>query len=68
MNFQIYKDKAGQFRWRLVANNSKIVADSGEGYHLKESCLHEIRQLLREIPRSYIFDTTETPWSSLTKD
>src|SRR5262249_23176662 len=30
--FEIYKDKSGQFRWRLKANNGKIIADSGEGY------------------------------------
>jgi uncharacterized protein YegP (UPF0339 family) len=29
---EIYKDKAGEFRWRRVARNGRIVADSGEGY------------------------------------
>ncbi len=28
----VYKDKKGEFRWRLVARNKRIVADSGEGY------------------------------------
>lgn len=32
MKFHIYADKAGEIRWRLVASNGKIVADSGEGY------------------------------------
>ena len=31
--FQIYRDQANQFRWRLVAPNGKIIADSGEGYY-----------------------------------
>src|SRR5262249_53086236 len=30
--FELYKDRQGQFRWRLKASNGKILADSGEGY------------------------------------
>lgn len=32
-HFQVYVDATGQFRWRLVAANGKIVADSAESYH-----------------------------------
>lgn len=27
-----YQDQAEQYRWRLVAGNGKIIADSAEGY------------------------------------
>lgn len=30
--FEIYQDAARAFRWRLIAPNNKIIADSGEGY------------------------------------
>lgn len=30
--FEIYRDDAGQHRWRLRATNGLIVAESGEGY------------------------------------
>ena len=30
--FEVYEDFARGFRWRLVAPNNKIIADSGEGY------------------------------------
>lgn len=30
--FEIYRDAAGSFRWRLKAVNGRIVGDSGEGY------------------------------------
>ena len=40
--FQLYKDKAGEWRWRLRANNGRIIADSGEGYTKKQGCLHGI--------------------------
>ena len=27
-----YQDEAGEYRWRRVASNGEIVADSAEGY------------------------------------
>lgn len=30
--FDVYQDTAGQWRWRLLALNGRIVADSAEGY------------------------------------
>jgi uncharacterized protein YegP (UPF0339 family) len=48
--FQIYKDKAGEFRWRLLADKNTIVADSGEGYKTREECERDIvvvKQLCR---------------------
>ena len=35
MKFQIYADKGGEFRWRLVAANGQIVASSGEPFDSK---------------------------------
>ena len=40
--FSVYKDAAGEWRWRLQATNGRIVADSGEGYEHKQDCLHAI--------------------------
>jgi uncharacterized protein YegP (UPF0339 family) len=42
MRFHVYKDTAGYLRWRLLAGNNKTIADSGEGYHNKQDCLHAI--------------------------
>ncbi len=39
--FEVYKDDAGEWRWRLVAGNNEIIA-SGEGYRDKRDCLHAI--------------------------
>ncbi len=30
--FKIYKDKRGKFRWRVVAENGKIVGSSSQGF------------------------------------
>jgi uncharacterized protein YegP (UPF0339 family) len=35
--FQVYRDADNQHRWRFVASNGKIVADSGEGYKTKRA-------------------------------
>ena len=40
--FQVYEDSAGEWRWRLVAGNGRIIAASGEGYRDKQDCLHGI--------------------------
>lgn len=42
MRYQIYTDANGHWRWRLVAANNRIIANSGEGYWNKEDCLHAI--------------------------
>jgi uncharacterized protein YegP (UPF0339 family) len=30
--FEVFRDRAGQWRWRLVHRNGRVLADSGEGY------------------------------------
>ena len=40
--YWVYKDAAGEWRWNLRASNSRIIADSGEGYRNKQDCLHAI--------------------------
>lgn len=43
MYFVMYKDQTGAWRWRLLAENHQIVADSGESYARKDDCRHGIR-------------------------
>lgn len=35
-SIQMYKDKAGKYRWRLVNQNGTIMANSGQGYSSKQ--------------------------------
>ncbi len=42
MRFETYIDKSGEHRWRLLANNERIVADSAEGNQNLGDCLHAI--------------------------
>lgn len=38
MKFEMYKDAAGEWRWRLIADNGKTIASSGEGYKNRGDC------------------------------
>ena len=44
--FQVYKDKAGEFRFRLTAKNGKIIATS-EGYKTLASCKKGIASVVK---------------------
>jgi uncharacterized protein YegP (UPF0339 family) len=43
--FEMYQDKAGQFRFRLKARNGKIIGTS-EGYTAKAGCLNGIESVM----------------------
>ena len=47
--FEMYTDKAGEFRFRLKARNGEIIAVS-EGYKSKSSCLNGIDSVRRNAP------------------
>ena len=43
--FEMYRDKAKEWRWRLKAANGRIVAESGEGYKRLGRCEAAIDRL-----------------------
>ena len=47
--FEMYTDKAGEFRFRLKTRNGEIIAVS-EGYKAKASCLNGIDSVRRNAP------------------
>ena len=49
--FEVYTDKAGEFRFRLKARNGEIIAVS-EGYKAKASCLNGIESVKKTAPDS----------------
>jgi uncharacterized protein YegP (UPF0339 family) len=42
MKFEVYRDKADGYRWRLLADNGKIIADSAESYVDDADAIHAI--------------------------
>ncbi|PIE77046.1 MAG: hypothetical protein CSA13_01295 [Clostridiales bacterium] len=51
--FQIYTDKAGEFRFRLLAKNGKNILSS-EGYKTKKSCLNGISSVAKNAPEAKV--------------
>lgn len=45
--FLIYRDRIGEYRWRLKAKNGRILADSAGGYHSAKACRRSIARLKR---------------------
>ena len=46
MKYTLYKDKAGEWRWRLKHSNGNILATSSEGYSSKagaEKCIENVK-------------------------
>lgn len=45
MKFEVYQDNTGQWRWRLVARNGRIMADSAESYVSERNAIEGIHTL-----------------------
>lgn len=46
--FEVYLDKAGEYRFRLTATNGQIIAVS-EGYKAKASCMNGIESVKKNV-------------------
>lgn len=47
--FEVYTDKAGQFRFRLTARNGQNIGKS-EGYTTKTACLNGVESVRKNAP------------------
>ena len=52
--FEVYQDKAGEYRWRLRAQNGQIIASCGQGYTEKRSCLAGVESVKRDAAEAPI--------------
>ncbi|OAQ53486.1 hypothetical protein HTG_08385 [Natrinema mahii] len=52
--FEVYEDRGGEWRWRLVHWNGNIVADSGEGYASRSNAERAARSVMRIAPNATI--------------
>ena len=53
--FEMYQDKAGEFRFRLKATNGQVIAIS-EGYSAKASCLNGIESVKKNAEAAEIVE------------
>ena len=51
--FEVYTDKAGEFRFRLKASNGEIILAS-EGYSAKSSCMNGIESVGKNAPEAEV--------------
>ena len=56
--FELFEDRAGEWRWRLVHRNGNVVATSGEGYSRKHNARKGLRSVMRNAEGA---DVTERP-------
>ncbi len=54
--FEVYEDAAGEWRWRLVARNGEIVADSGEGYATRQGAREAAERVQGDAPEADVLD------------
>ena len=47
--FEVYQDKAGEFRFRLKATNGQVIA-VGEGYKALAGCLNGVESVQKNAP------------------
>ena len=56
--FEVYLDKAGLYRYRLIASNGESIAMSEEGYKSKSGCMNGIKSVSVNSPDAEIVDET----------
>ncbi|MCI9667125.1 MAG: YegP family protein [Angelakisella sp.] len=56
--FEVYTDKAGEFRFRLKARNGEIIAVS-EGYKAKASCMNGVESVRKNAPDAPVVEEEE---------
>ncbi len=42
LEFEVYRDERGEYRWRLWSENGNKIAASGEGYRSRSACMRGI--------------------------
>jgi amphi-Trp domain-containing protein len=57
--FEVYLDRAEEWRWRLVHHNGNVIADGGEGYTSKQSALKGLRSVMANAPGATVRDESK---------
>ena len=58
MYYELRRDVNRKFRWRLISNNGRTVAESGEGYSRRCDCIRAV-DAVRFSADATIVDTTK---------
>ncbi|TWD81206.1 hypothetical protein FB561_2311 [Kribbella amoyensis] len=56
--FELYQDKAGEYRFRLKAGNGEVIATSSESYQTKASAQNGIESIKKNAAEAAVDDQT----------
>ncbi len=68
MKFEVYREGSanklstiltsgsGDWRWRLLSDNNRIIATGGEGYKNRGYCLHGIQLVMSATAATTVYD------------
>ncbi|SFR30438.1 Uncharacterized conserved protein YegP, UPF0339 family [Halorubrum sodomense] len=48
--FEVYRDAAAEWRWRLRHRNGNVLADSGEGYASRSNAVEAVTRVKANAP------------------
>ncbi|SDZ76745.1 amphi-Trp domain-containing protein [Haloplanus vescus] len=58
--FEVFRDRGGEWRWRLRHRNGNIIATSGESYTRKHNARKGLQSVVRNAPDAEVTDETLT--------
>ena len=56
LKFEIYRDAAKKYRWRLKAANGQIVAAANKGYKAKADCEKVVDLIKKDAPKAEVVE------------
>lgn len=59
LKFEVYRDAAKDYRWRLKGPDGKNLATAGQGYKSKASCLNGVKLMQKEADGKLTFEVYE---------
>jgi len=55
-DFEVFEDRGGKHRWRLLADNGKIIADGGRGFSGERDARESIERVIGHSPDAAVLD------------
>jgi uncharacterized protein YegP (UPF0339 family) len=59
LNFEVYQDNGGDFRWRAKSSNGQVVGSSGSGYKTKADCEGAVDLVKKNAPKAAVEDAKD---------
>jgi uncharacterized protein YegP (UPF0339 family) len=57
--FEVFRDRAGEYRWRLRAKNGLLIANGGEGYKTRGGITRALTSVRASVASAIVEDVAE---------